>query len=45
MKSFDTIFDEVKIIEPNIFNDKRGFFFESYNSKNFQKMLKSQNLN
>lgn len=27
---------DVKIIEPNIFGDKRGFFFESFNQKTFE---------
>lgn len=26
----------VLIIEPDVFNDKRGFFFESYNEKNYR---------
>lgn len=28
-----------KIIEPKVFNDDRGFFFESFNLKNFNKKL------
>ena len=27
---------DVKIIEPNVFGDKRGFFFESFNQKIFE---------
>ena len=26
-------------IEPNIYHDKRGYFFESYNSKSFETYL------
>ena len=33
----DTKIKEVKIIEPNIHNDSRGYFFEAYNHKEFQK--------
>ena len=30
---------DVKLIKPNIFKDKRGFFFESYNKKRFEKAI------
>lgn len=29
------IFDEVKIVEPQVFGDERGFFLESYNRKKY----------
>lgn len=35
MKIIDTKIPEVKIIEPKVFSDERGFFFESYNEKAF----------
>lgn len=28
------------LIRPNIFNDERGFFYESYNKKKFDKLIK-----
>jgi len=33
MKVIDTVLPEVKIIEPQIFGDERGFFFESFNQR------------
>lgn len=35
MKIIDTEIPEVKIIEPKVFGDQRGFFFESYNQREF----------
>ena len=35
----DTDIKEVKIIEPKIYNDDRGYFFESYNKNEFQKKV------
>ena len=35
IKVIDTEIKEVKIIEPQIFKDHRGYFFESYNEKEF----------
>lgn len=35
MKIISTAFPEVLIIEPAVFGDTRGFFFESFNQKNF----------
>ncbi|MBF0226502.1 MAG: dTDP-4-dehydrorhamnose 3,5-epimerase [Desulfobacterales bacterium] len=35
MKIIQTALDDVVIVEPNVFNDKRGFFFESYNQKRY----------
>ena len=36
MNIIDTIIPEVKIIEPAVFGDTRGFFFESFNEQKFQ---------
>ncbi len=35
MKVIDTEIDAVKIIEPDVFGDSRGFFLESFNAKRF----------
>ena len=35
MKITKTTIPDVLIIEPNVFGDDRGFFFESYNKKEF----------
>ena len=35
MKLVDTLLAEVKIIEPQVFGDERGFFFESFNRRRF----------
>jgi len=37
MKVISTKIPDVLIIEPKVFGDERGFFFESYNQKNFEK--------
>lgn len=39
MKIIDTDLPEVKIIEPRVFGDDRGFFLESYNKREFKKIL------
>lgn len=36
MKVIDTAIPEVKIIEPTVFGDERGFFFESFNQEKFE---------
>ena len=36
MKIIDTKINDVKIIEPFIFNDNRGYFFEAWNKKNYK---------
>lgn len=36
MRVIETIIPEVKIIEPKVFGDDRGFFFESFNLKDFR---------
>jgi len=35
IRTFNTDINDVKIIEPKIFEDDRGYFFESYNCKEF----------
>jgi len=35
MKAIPTALPEVLILEPRVFGDARGFFFESYNRKTF----------
>jgi dTDP-4-dehydrorhamnose 3,5-epimerase len=35
MKVIPTAIPEVKLIEPNVFGDERGFFFESWNARVF----------
>ncbi|MEF9996928.1 MAG: dTDP-4-dehydrorhamnose 3,5-epimerase [Burkholderiaceae bacterium] len=35
MKFIDTAIPEVKLIEPAVFGDERGFFFESFNQAKF----------
>ena len=37
MNVIKTKFEGLLVIEPNIFEDKRGVFFESYNEKTFRK--------
>ena len=39
MKIIDSKLPEVKIIEPEIFKDDRGYFFESFNQKKFNDLL------
>ena len=39
MKITNSILDEVKIFEPKVFHDERGFFFESFNKKFFQESI------
>lgn len=35
IKIIDTNLPEVKVLQPNVFEDKRGFFYESYNERDF----------
>ncbi len=35
MKAIPTAIPEVLIVEPQVFGDERGFFFESYNARKF----------
>ncbi len=39
MKVTDTKIPDVKIIEPTVFEDQRGFFFESFNHKKFEEAI------
>lgn len=39
MKVTDTKIPDVKIIEPAVFEDERGFFFESFNHKKFEEAI------
>lgn len=39
MKIIDTTIPDVKIIEPAVFGDDRGFFFESFNQKRFEEAI------
>ena len=36
MNFIKTKIEDVIIVEPRIFNDERGYFFESYNQKAFK---------
>ena len=39
MKIIDSKFDEVKLLQPTVYSDERGFFFESYNARVLREML------
>ncbi|PXX49493.1 MULTISPECIES: dTDP-4-dehydrorhamnose 3,5-epimerase [Aquitalea] len=39
MKIIDTAIADVKIIEPAVFGDDRGFFFESFNQQHFDQAI------
>ena len=39
MKVIDTAFPEIKLLEPTVFSDARGFFMESYNEEVFKKLI------
>jgi len=39
LKVTDTEIPDVKIIEPTVYEDERGFFFESFNQKKFEKAI------
>ena len=39
MKVIETSLPEVKVIEPRVFEDARGFFFESYNVRAFEQAI------
>lgn len=39
MKVIETNIPEVKIIEPTVFEDARGYFFESFNEKKFKEKV------
>lgn len=39
MKIIDTSIPEVKIIEPKVFGDERGFFLETFQAKKYQSII------
>ncbi|MEZ8375752.1 dTDP-4-dehydrorhamnose 3,5-epimerase [Vibrio cyclitrophicus] len=39
MKVIDTHIPDVKIIEPSVFGDERGFFMETWNQKQFEELV------
>ncbi|WP_345864867.1 dTDP-4-dehydrorhamnose 3,5-epimerase [Shewanella algae] len=39
MKVIDTKISDVKIIEPTVFGDERGFFMETWNQKRFEDLV------
>lgn len=39
MKVIDTEIPDVKIIEPTVFGDERGFFMETWNQKSFEELV------
>lgn len=39
MKVIDTRIPDVKIIEPSVFGDDRGFFMETWNQKRFEELV------
>ncbi|NOI91231.1 dTDP-4-dehydrorhamnose 3,5-epimerase [Vibrio splendidus] len=39
MKVIDTRIPDVKIIEPSVFGDERGFFMETWNQKQFEEIV------
>ena len=39
MKVIDTRIPDVKIIEPSVFGDERGFFMETWNQKKFEEQV------
>ncbi|WP_218940795.1 dTDP-4-dehydrorhamnose 3,5-epimerase [Allopusillimonas soli] len=39
MKITNTIIGDVKVVEPKVFTDDRGFFFESFNEALFEKLV------
>lgn len=41
MKVIDSLIPEVKIIEPDVFGDERGFFYESFNRRRFFELIGS----
>ena len=39
MEVIKTFIEEVVIIEPRLFNDGRGYFFESFNQSEFEEKV------
>ncbi|ENU5815892.1 dTDP-4-dehydrorhamnose 3,5-epimerase [Vibrio fluvialis] len=44
MKVIDTNIPDVKIIEPTVFGDKRGFFMETWNQKRFEELVTGKSI-
>lgn len=42
MKVEKTFIDGLLVIQPDVFKDERGFFFESYSSKKYEEFLKEK---
>lgn len=40
MKVIETAIDDVVIIEPDVYGDSRGYFFESYSQKKFDELVR-----
>jgi dTDP-4-dehydrorhamnose 3,5-epimerase len=38
LKLINTIFEDAYVLEPRVFGDHRGFFIESYNTKDFKEL-------
>lgn len=39
MRVFNSEIPDVKIIEPTVYNDERGYFFEAYNAQKFEEFM------
>lgn len=39
MKVIDTRIPDVKVVEPSVFGDERGFFMETWNQKEFEELV------
>ncbi|MBF4426327.1 dTDP-4-dehydrorhamnose 3,5-epimerase family protein, partial [Vibrio anguillarum] len=39
MKVIETDIPDVKIIEPTVFGDERGFFMETWNQQRFEELV------
>jgi len=39
MKIIETTITDVKILKPKVYNDERGFFYESFNEELFRKLI------
>ncbi|MBV7405698.1 dTDP-4-dehydrorhamnose 3,5-epimerase [Enterobacter sp. ENT03] len=42
MKVIDTALSEIKVIEPSVYGDERGFFMETWNQKSFNDLVALQ---
>ena len=42
MKITKTLIHDSYVLEPNVFRDERGFFYESWNSETFNKAIKKK---